>query len=476
MGTPRRDAVVVGSGPNGLTAAIELARQGLSVLVLEAQASIGGGTRTVEWTLPGFLHDACSAVHPMAAASPAFREIGLERAGVEWIHPEAPLAHPLDDGTAVLLERSLEDTGRGLGPDGGNWRDLMAPLLGRQVELFSEILKPLRVPRRPWLLARFGFAGLRSAVGLARGRFQGARARALFAGVAAHSMIRLEAKGSAAFGVTLSLAGHAVGWPFARGGSMRIAEALARRLSELGGEIRVNAPVESMRDVPESKVVLFDLAPRQIARIADGELPYGYRRNLERFRHGPGVFKLDWSLDGPIPWRDPACSRAGTVHVGGSLEEIAAAEAEVSRGGHPERPFVLVAQPSRFDPSRAPAGRHTGWGYCHVPFGSTQDMTERIEAQIERFAPGFRDRILGRHASSTRTIEAHNASMVGGDIGGGANNLLQVLFRPFARFDPYATPNERLFLCSAATPPGGGVHGMCGYWAARSALRRSFGA
>jgi phytoene dehydrogenase-like protein len=371
----------------------------------------------------------------------------------------------------LLLRRSLEETARGLGREGGAWRTFLEPYLAASRALFDEILKPIRIPRHPVLMLRFAEEALRSCEGLLERRFDGPRARALFSGCAAHSVLPLDAAGSASFGLVLALAAHAVGWPCARGGSQRIADALAARFTSLGGEIRTGVEVRSLGDLPDSRAVL-DVTPRQLARIAASALPSRYLGKLERFRYGPGVFKLDWALDGPIPWRDPACLEAATVHVGGPHEQIAAAEAEVARGGHPERPFVIAAQQSLFDPRRAPAGKHTAWGYCHVPNGSTVDMTERIERQIERFAPGFRDLVLARSARGPADLERHNPNLVGGDIGGGANDLAQVLLRPVARFDPYATPNEKLFLCSSSTPPGGGVHGMCGQGAARSVLRR----
>ena len=468
------DAVVIGAGPNGLSAAIELARAGLSVCVIEAKETIGGGARSAELTRVGFIHDVCSAIHPVGIISPFFKMLALERWGVDWVYPSAALAHPFDDGTAALLVRSLEATGQTLGGDGKAYCDLMRPLLNHGDEFFSEILRPIRFPRHPLLMLRFGLLALRSCVGLAAGRFRERWAKALLAGCCAHSVLPLDQAGTASFGLVLALAGHAVGWPCARGGSQKIADALASCLQSLGGEIRTGQPVRSMRDLPRARAVLFDLTPRQVVGIAGDHLPPSYRRRLSRFRYGPGVFKVDWALDGPIPWQAKECAQAATVHVGGTIDEIAAGEDEVWRGKHPERPFVLVAQPSLFDPTRAPEGKHTGWAYCHVPHGSNLDLTERIESQVERFAPGFRDRILARHTFSATEVERHNENMIGGDIGGGANDLGQFIARPVARLDPYATPNESIFLCSSSTPPGGGVHGMCGYWAAKSALRRVF--
>jgi phytoene dehydrogenase-like protein len=465
------DAVVVGGGPNGLSAAVELALAGLAVCVLEAKDSVGGGARSMQLTDPGFLHDVCSAIHPVGVVSPFFKRIGLDARGVEWVYPPVHVAHPLDDGHAAALLTSLDATSAALGVDGVAWADMMRPFVERADDVFAEILKPIRIPRKPFLMARFGLLGLRSCESVARGRFQTDAVRARFAGCAAHSVLPLDAPATASFGLVLALAAHAVGWPCARGGSESIVRALARTLVELGGQIRTSHPVRSMRDLPESRVVLFDVTPRQLDAIAGDALPAGYRARLRRFRYGPGVFKVDWALDGPIPWTAEPCARSATVHVGGTLEEIAAAEAAAWRGEHVDRPFVLVAQQSLFDRTRAPEGKQTGWAYCHVPHGSDVDMTDRIEAQIERFAPGFRDRILARHTIAASRYERHNENMVGGDVGGGANDLSQFLARPFAQWDPYATPNPRLFICSSSTPPGGGVHGMCGFWSARSALR-----
>ena len=469
------DAVVVGGGPNGLAAAIVLARAGLSVVVLEANETIGGGARTEALTLPGFRHDICSAIHPMAMLSPLFRSLPLAEHGLKWIEPPFALAHPLDDGTAAILERSVEATAARFGADAAAYQGLLEPLTRRSAALFSEILGPIHLlPRHPFVLARFGVSAIRSALAVAE-RFRSDSVRALWGGCAAHSFVPLDRAGTASFGLALALAGHAVGWPIPQGGSDAIVRALAGYLRSLGGEIRTNYRVTAMGDVPPSRAVLFDVTPRQLVQIAGDQLPPRYVRRLSRFRYGPGVFKIDWALDGPIPWRAPDCARAGTVHVGGTIEEIARHESEVWRGRTTDRPFTLVAQQSAFDPSRAPVGKHTGWAYCHVPHGSTADMTDAIERQVERFAPGFRDRILQRHTMNTAQFEAYNANVIGGDIGGGANTLLQFLARPVLAIDPYATPNRRIFLCSSSTPPGGGVHGMCGYWGARSALRRVFG-
>ncbi len=465
------DAVVVGSGPNGLAAAIELARAGRSVLVREAAESVGGGLRSGELTLPGFVHDLCSAIHPMAAASPFFRTLPLSEHGLEWIEPPAPLAHPLEGGGAAVLLRSVVETAEGLGRDAESYRKLFGPLVESWAQLEPALLAPLvRLPRHPLALARFGLSALQPADSFARRRFTGEPARTLFAGLAAHSIVSLESIGSASFGLVLGTTGHAVGWPLPRGGSQRIANALASYLRSLGGEIETGAPVETLDEL-SAKTVLCDVTPRQLLALAGDRLPPRYRRALERFRYGPGVFKLDWALSGPIPWAAPECAKAGTIHLGGSLEEIVASERAPGRGETSERPFVLLTQPSLFDASRAPEGKHTGWAYCHVPNGSSVDMTETIERQVERFAPGFQERVLARSVSAPADLERRNPNLVGGDIGGGSNELRQLVARPVLRAVPYATPLAGVYLCSASTPPGGGVHGMCGYLAARAALR-----
>ena len=464
------DAVVVGSGPNGLAAAVELARNGRSVIVLEAEDTVGGGARSAELTQPGFVHDVGSAIHPLGYASPFFSTLPLEEHGLEWVHPPAPLAHPFDDGTATVLERSVEETGRTLGSDAEAYQRLMQPIARDFDRIIGSLLGPPRVPRHPVALARFGLRALRSARGLAEDLFGGEKAKGFFAGNAAHSFLPMEQAPSASFGLVLSAVGHAAGWPFPKGGSQKIADALVSYLRLLGGEVYTGVRVGSIEEVPRTRTVLFDVTPRQLLEIAGERFTGRYRRALERYRYGPGVFKVDFALDKPIPWRAEECLRAGTVHIGGTLDEISLGEATVSRGEHPERPFVLLAQQSLFDASRAPEGKHTVWAYCHVPNGSTFDMTERIEAQIERFAPGFKDRILAKSTMGPADLQRINANHVGGDINGGIMDFRQLFTRPTARLTPYSTPAKGLYICSSSTPPGGGVHGMCGYSAARAAL------
>lgn len=466
------DAIVVGSGPNGLAAAITLARQGLSVLVLEGKESIGGGMRTQELMLPGFLHDVCSAVHPLGIGSPFFQSLGLEGFGLEWIQPDLPVAHPLDGGSAVAPQRSLADTATDLHGDGAAYQRLMAPLAADWDKIVPEILGPLRLPRHPLAMARFGLAALQSAGGLAERTFAGPHARALFAGWAAHATLPLEKAATAGFGLVLGILGHVVGWPLPRGGSGRIATAMAAYLEMLGGRIETGVEVTSLSELPPARAILMAVTPRQLLSIAGDRLPAGYRRQLERYRYGPGIFKVDWALEQPIPWTAEPCRRAGTVHLGGTLEEIALCERQVWQGQYPARPFVIVTQPSLFDDSRAPVGQHTAWGYCHVPHGSELDMTARIEAQIERFAPGFRDCVLARHTMTSGDVQRYNPNYVGGDINGGAQDWRQLFTRPVPRLNPYSTPLPKLYICSSATPPGGGVHGMCGYHAAKTALKR----
>jgi len=452
-------AVVIGSGPNGLAAAILLARAGHTVTVHEASGTIGGGTRSAELTLPGFLHDVCSSIHPMAVNSPCFEHFPLAEHGLEWIDPPLACAHPLDDGTAVILDRSLDITATNLGQDGNAWRKLIGPLIDIWPRIRNDALSPLlRIPRHPLLMAKFGLHALRPARALAEGQFRGHRARALFAGMAAHSVLPLEDIPSAAIALVFAICAHTRGWPLPLGGCQRIADEIVSYLRTLGAEVLPNSPVTTLPDAP---VVMCDITPRQFLSIAGERLPGGYRNALQRYRYGPGSFKVDWALDAPIPWQAKDCALAGTVHLGGTLEEIAAWEAKFE--GHP---FVLITQPSLFDPSRAPNGKHTAWGYCHVPNGSTQDMTNAIESQVERFAPGFRSRILARYTSSPAQLEARNANIIGGDVGGGAMSLRQTLIRPTPSL--YRTPLKGVYLCSSSTPPGGGVHGMCGYNAVRS--------
>ncbi|HEY9289404.1 MAG TPA: NAD(P)/FAD-dependent oxidoreductase [Candidatus Dormibacteraeota bacterium] len=469
------DAVVIGSGPNGLSAAICLARAGKSVTVLEAEDTIGGGARSAELTQPGFIHDICSAVHPLAAGSTFFRSLPLDRYGLELIQPPVPLAHPLDD-RAVELRRSLEETAQGLGADGRAYRRLMSPLVRNADFLMRQFFAPLRVMRESslhtLLLARFGLLAIQSAAGLAKRVFKEAPARALLGGMAAHSIQPLTSLSTAGYGMMLGVSGHAYGWPVAKGGSQKIADALTAYLHSLGGTVVTSRRVQSMDDLPKARAYLFDVTPRQLRSIAAPVLPEGYQRQLGKYRYGAGVFKLDFALDGPVPWRDARCLQAGTVHIAGALDETVASEAAPSKGQVAEHPFVIAAQPSLFDPTRAPAGKHTLWAYCHVPNGSTVDMTGRIEAQIERFAPGFLNRVLQRSVMTPADIERHNANCVGGDINGGSADLRQWFLRPTWR--QYRTPNRQVYICSSSTPPTGGVHGLCGYFAARAALKSAF--
>lgn len=463
------DAVVVGSGPNGLAAAICLARTGLRVSVFEL-GKLGGGTRTEELTLPGFLHDVCSAIHPLAAASPFLSTLPLKDHGLELIHPDAPLAHPLPDGSAMMLERSVEATAEGLGSDAAAYRRLMGTLARQWPRLGPDILAPLHLPRHPLAFALFGLKALLPADLLARLAFATEGARALFSGMAAHSFLPLDRLLSAAFGLMLGTLGHTGGWPVAKGGSKAITAAMASYLKSLGGEILLDTQIRSLDDLPPVQIAMLDVTPRQLLHLAAGRLPARYRRILEAYRYGPGIFKVDWALSEPIPWKAVECLRAATVHVGGTAAEMARGESQVWQGIPPEHPFVLVAQPTLFDPSRAPQGKHVGWAYCHVPNGSTFDMTERIEAQMERFAPGFRDTILARHTRGCADYERYNPNLVGGDINGGVQDIRQFLARP-KLFSPYRTPLRGVYLCSSSTPPGGGVHGMCGFHAATAALR-----
>lgn len=465
------DALVVGSGPNGLAAAITLAGAGRSVRVYEANDTIGGGCRSAALTLPGFVHDTCSSIHPMAPRSPFIRSLPGS-AVPEWITPPAAVAHPLDDGTAVIVEQDLDRTAEGLGRDALAYRRTVGRVARDWDALSSDVMQPLlHWPKHPFLLAGFGLPALLPASAYARLWFREPRTRAMFAGVAAHAFLPLGTPTTTSFALMLLGAAHVTGWPFPRGGSQQLSDGLAAHLRSLGGEIVTGQRVRDVAELPQVAATLFDVTPAQLERIAGARLPDGYRRRLRRYRSGPGVFKVDYALSAPIPWRAAGCARAGTVHLGGSLEEIARSERELGQGRHPERPFVLVAQHSLFDPTRAPAGKHTAWVYCHVPNGSTLDMTDRIEAQLERFAPGFRDTVLARHTMTTADLERGNENYLGGDISAGAHDGLQFLLRPFPKVDPYATPDRGIYLCSASTPPGAGVHGMCGANAARSVLR-----
>lgn len=466
------DAVIIGSGPNGLSAGTVLAARGLRVLIVEGADTLSAGTRTQEVTLPGFRHDLGSAVHPLGYLSPYLQTLPLAKFGLEWVVPPASVAHPLDGQEAVLLSRSIAETAQNLGIDADAYRALVSPFVGRTDELLRDVLKPLGVPHSPLLLARFGLKALLPANFFAEHFFRGARARALFAGCAAHSVLPFDKLFTAAIGLLFLVTGHAENWAFPRGGAQSLSDALAAYFQSLGGEIQLSKPILQFEDLPPARTYLFDTDPHQLARIARHHLPAAYRRRLESFRYGPGIFKVDYALSGPIPWQDPRCLRASTVHLGGPIGEIARSEKDAWQGRHAESPYVLLCQQSLFDATRAPAGQHTGWAYCHVPAGSTQDMSARIDQQIERFAPGFRDLVLARRTMNTHAIQAYNPNYVGGAITGGAVNLPQLFTRPVARFDPYSTPNPALFICSASTPPGGGVHGMCGYHAAQSVLKR----
>jgi len=473
--SPAYDGIVIGSGPNGLAAAIVLAQNGHSVKVFEAAEDIGGGTRTRELTLPGFKHDICSAIHPMAAASPFLQSLPLEEHGLQWIHPPYPLAHPLDEEPAVVLQNSLNDTSKRLGEDRNAYRNLFEPVVHRWEELAPQLLGPFNLwPDTPLLMARFGLKALQPAERLANATFATTQAKALFAGLAAHSILPLDSITTSAIGMVLGSVGHVQGWPFPKGGSHAITKAMASYLQSLGGEIQTGMPVTALDQLPDARAIFFNTTPKQILKIASERLKGSYARKLQRFKYGAGVFKLDLALDGPIPWQDAACAKGGTVHVGGTLEEIVASEACLKNNTHPETPYVLVAQQSLFDETRAPEGKHTCWAYCHVPNGSTKDMTEPILNQIERFAPGFRDLIIGTHTMNTQAIQDYNANYIGGDINGGRQDITQLFTRPAGLFDPYHIPGSNLYISSSSVPPGGGVHGMGGYHAAQSALKRHF--
>jgi phytoene dehydrogenase-like protein len=471
------DAVVVGAGPNGLAAAVTLARRGLRVRVYEAAATIGGGCRTGELTLPGFAHDVCSAVHPLAVASPFLREFDLGAHGVRLLHPDVAFAHPLDGGRAAVTVRSVDETADRLGgADARAYRRLYGPLVDTADEIVSTFLAPLRsTPAHPLAVARFGLSAVRSAASLVESRFGGDPARAMFSGAAAHAMMPLERRPTAAFGLLLSLLAHAVGWPVVEGGSQALVDALASEVVALGGDVVTSCPVRSLDELPRARAVLLDVTPIQLFRIVGERFPARFRRALVRYRYGPGVFKVDYALSEPAPWANDDCRSAGTVHVGGTFDEIAASERHTNEGRHPDHPYVLVVQPTVTDRTRAPAGRHTLWAYCHVPSGSTVDMTAAIEQQVERFAPGFGDVVLARATRTAADYESYDANYVGGDINAGVQDIAQTVFRPTRRWSPYATPLRGVYLCSSSTPPGGGVHGMCGYFAAVAALRREFG-
>jgi len=468
------DAVVVGAGPNGLAAAITLQREGLSVLLVEGKPTVGGGMRSAELTLPGFTHDICSAIHPLAVGSPFFTTLPLAEHGLEFIYPPVAAAHPFDGGTAALLRGSVEETAAALGKDKAAYTNLMGPIVKDWPLIAPDLLGPLRFPKYPMKMARFGWPALSAATVLAK-RFRTPEARGLFAGVAAHSIQPLSNLATSAFGLVLMAAGHGKGWPLPKGGSMAIADALASYFVSLGGKIETNFYVKALDQLPSSRAVLLDLTPRQLLQLGGHRWSSLYQWQLERYRYGMGIFKVDWALDGRIPFTATGCMQAGTVHIGNTLEEIAASEQATWDGGHAEKPFVLLAQQSAFDATRAPAGKHTAWGYCHVPNGSTKDMTAAIEAQVERFAPGFRDRILARHVMNTAQLEEYDANYIGGDINGGVIDIRQLFTRPALRSSPYRTSEKGIYICSSSTPPGGGVHGMCGYHAARKALKDIFG-
>ena len=467
------DAVVVGSGPNGLAAAILIQQQGLRVLVVEAKDTIGGGLRTAELTLPGFKHDICSAIHPLAAASPFFKTLPLQDYGLHYIYPDIDAAHPLDGGSAAILKGIVDDTAKLLGADETTYRRLAGPVVHSWPLIDSDILGPLHFPKHPVAFAGFGLKGLPPASWLAK-QFKTEAGKAMIAGMAAHSMQPLTNTATSAIALVLMATGHIQGWPMPKGGSQSIGDALAAHFKHLGGKIETGNYIRSLDQLPSAHAVLFDLSPKQLLQIAGHKFSSIYKWQLERYRYGMGVYKVDWALDGAIPFVAEACRRAGTVHIGGTYEEIKLSEQQTADGNHPGKPFVLLAQQSLFDSTRAPEGKHTAWGYCHVPNGSTKNMTEAIEKQVERFAPGFRERILARHTFDTGEMEQYNPNYVGGDINGGVIDIGQLFTRPALRSSPYRTSAKGIYICSASAPPGGGVHGMCGYWSAKRALKDVF--
>ncbi|MDQ3393621.1 MAG: NAD(P)/FAD-dependent oxidoreductase [Bacteroidota bacterium] len=469
------DAVVIGSGPNGLAAAIAMQREGLSVIVIEGKASIGGGMRTEELTLPGYHHDVCSAIHPLGADSPFFRTVPLEEHGMEWIYPHLALAHPLDDGTVGQMYHSIEDTAKSFGIDGSAYIDLMQPFTKRWNDLVIDILGPLRIPNNPLLMARFGLKAMQSATGLANATFKNPVTKGFFAGLAAHSMIPLDKISTSAIGLVLGILGHHKGWPLPKGGSQKIADAMVSYFKKLGGTVETNHMVKSLKELPSSHALIFDTNTIQMMKIAGHKFSSLYKFQLNRFKYGVGVFKVDYAYEGKIPFKSELCKKAGTVHLGGTIEEIARSEKDAWLGKHSERPFVLLTQQSTFDDTRAPEGKSTVWAYCHVPQGSPVDMSAHIDNQIERFAPGFKERILARHTISAAQYESHNPNYYGGDINAGAQDVTQIFTRPALRLSPYATSAKGIYICSSSTPPGGGVHGMCGYYAAKKACKDIFG-
>tara|TARA_R100001591_G_scaffold118428_1_gene141208 strand:- start:9863 stop:11311 length:1449 start_codon:yes stop_codon:yes gene_type:complete len=469
------DVFVIGSGPNGLAAAVALAQQGLKVKVFEAKDSVGGGTRTLELTEPGFKHDICSAVHPTAVSSPFFNTLPLSYHGLAWIHPDFPLAHPLDNGEAVIVEKSFENTLQRLGSDSKNYKKLFKDFIDSWEYLSKDLFGTLRIPNHPISMMRFGWYGMFSSTLLSNSFFKSERTKAYFAGLAAHSILPLENAFTASFGLVLGTTIHSVGWPIAKNGSHAITKALESYFKTLGGEIELNTHIESLDEFPEGKPILFDLTPQQIVTIADRKLPDSLRDKLLSYNYGPGVFKIDFALSEPVPWLNEECKKAGTLHLGGTMQELVHAEKEVWDGIHSTNPYVLISQPSLFDDSRAPKGKHVLWSYCHVPNGSKENMEKQIIDQIERYAPGFRDTIISFSSMTAMDFEKYNPNYIGGDINGGAQNLKQLFGRPLIKWDPYKLPVENLYICSSSTPPGGGVHGMSGFNAARSVLKNEFG-